>query len=99
MSKAPYLETLLLQGIYLSDDINEENPTDIFVDKENIMYAVQRNGKVRAFKLTHNQDEIALRFRDEILEYCLDIVTKDDEVRLADIFMYGKHMTEIEYNN
>jgi len=99
MKKFPYLEELILEEVYLSDDTNEQNPVDIFVDNDNIMYAVARtNGKTRAFKLTDNQETISTKFKDEILDYRIGKANYDEEeVSLGDIFMHGKYIEEIPY--
>jgi hypothetical protein len=53
------------------------------------------NGREFVYELTEDQDEIATKHRDEILSYCLSVVTPDDEVILADIFMHGKYVRQL----
>jgi hypothetical protein len=90
----------ILDDIYLHDDTNEENPCDVYWDKErNLFYVAPIYGMevcgISVYKLTKPQNEINKEHRNEILEYRLDKVTADDEVSLGDIFMHGKFIKKV----
>lgn len=63
-------------------------------DITGLIYAVSEepNDPLYIYKLTKPQAEIEVEHRDEILDYCLAVKTKDDEVCLGDIFMHGKYV-------
>lgn len=94
-------QEVILEEVFLSDDNNEERPMNVYSDdllsNPGIMYAVDFNTeKVRTFRLTANQDDIAEEHREKILNYRLNNPTSDDDVYLGDIFMQGDHIKEIE---
>jgi hypothetical protein len=63
-----------------------------------LIYAVNmddENDTLYVYKLIKPQAEIEVEHRDEILDYCLAVKTKEDEVCLGDIFVHGKYVTLI----
>ena len=78
-----------------SVDINQsELVYDIYAsDITGLIYAVPNdpNETLYVYKLIKPQAEIEVEYRDEILDYCLSIKTKEDEVSLGDIFVHGKY--------
>jgi hypothetical protein len=91
---------LIAERVELTDNKLNDNTFDIFYDiNTKRIHAFENddmdNGREFVYKLTEDQDEIATKHRDEILSYCLSVVTPDDEVSLADIFMHGKYVIKI----
>jgi hypothetical protein len=87
---------LIREDVYLNDDVNEENPHNVYVSENLIIYCVNKETKhVTLYGLVANQDEIANEHRDEILSYCLGSYTKEDEVSLGDIFVHGKYVAKL----
>jgi hypothetical protein len=48
------------------------------------------------YRLKGEQDDIAKEHREEILNYCLAVVLRTDEVGLGDIFLHGKYVEKIK---
>jgi len=93
---------LIREDVYLNDNlfsrdvVDEENPHNIYVSKNQIIYCVNKETKhVTLYGLVANQDEIATEHRDEILSYCLGSYTKEDVVSLGDIFVHGKYVAKL----
>ena len=86
---------LIGEDIYLQGDLNETSPCKIFADKDKIIYAVDANDNVTLYGLMGDQDDIASKHRDEILNYCLSVYTPTDEVSLMDIFMHGEYVKKL----
>jgi hypothetical protein len=60
-----------------------------------LIYAVNmddENATLYVYKLIKPQEVIEVEHRDEILDYCLSVKTKEDEVCLGDIFVHGKYV-------
>ena len=91
--KDPREMELILEEIFMNDDINEEYPCNVYITKD-FTFIVQcpiRN-IVRLFELTMSQGLINMYHREEILQYRLSKVTEEDELYLGDIFMHGKYI-------
>jgi hypothetical protein len=91
---------LIAQQVELTDNKLNDNDFDIFFDiNTNLFHAFENddmdNGREFVYELTEDQDEIATKHRDEILSYCLSVVTPEDEVSLADIFIHGKYVRQL----
>lgn len=84
---------LILTDIELADNTTNDNTFDVwycnklqkFVANEPI-----RNGRIFVYALTDTIENIIINHRQEILEYRLGRVTPQDQVTIADIFMYRK---------
>jgi hypothetical protein len=82
---------------------NENSTYNVFLKdkkaKKPIFVAVENNGKQRLeFELSGDHKLIAKNFRKVILQYRLGTFTDEDQVTLADIFMYGKFNLLIDHN-
>jgi predicted type IV restriction endonuclease len=92
---------LISEDIFLSDDLDESNPVDVFTEGNDTdenpirIYTLDKNENIRVFKLKKQQSVIEVEHRGEILDYCLSKVTAADEVGLIDIFIHGKYVEEI----
>ena len=101
-------QELVLEDIFLNDDINEENPVQVYCSSFHksisskeliILYSVsEKTYEVRIWKLNDIQNVIAEKHRYEILKSRLAKITAEDEVSVGDIFMHGEHTTEININ-
>lgn len=95
---------LILKGIELNHPMaNEESTYDVFLKdktaKKPIFVAQEINGTQRlVFELSGDPKLIAKNFRKPILKYRLATVTDEDQVSLADIFMYGKFNLLVDHN-
>jgi hypothetical protein len=95
---------LLVEHIELNHPLANENSTyNVFLKdkkaKKPIFVAVENNGKQRLeFELSGDHKLIAKNFRKVILQYRLGTFTDDDQVTLADIFMYSKFNLLIDHN-
>lgn len=95
---------LILEGIELNHPMaNEESTYDVFLKdktaKKPIFVAQEINGTQRlVFELSGDPKLIAKNFRKPILKYRLATVTDEDQVCLADIFMYGKFNLLVDHN-
>jgi hypothetical protein len=95
---------LILEDIELNYSfVDEDSRFDIYLKEKTsskpIFVAIQNNGKQRyEFELSGNHKLIAKNFRRPILQYRLGKVTDEDEVTLADIFMYGKFNLLVDHN-
>jgi hypothetical protein len=95
---------LLVEHIELNHPLANENSTyNVFLKdkkaKKPIFVAVENNGKQRLeFELSGDHKLIAKNFRKVILQYRLGTFTDEDQVTLADIFMYSKFNLLIDHN-
>ena len=90
---------LILEDIELADS-NTHNTFNVYYDADTkLMHAFENDAKLLpkqyVYRLTCEQDYIAKKYRQEILEYRLCKVTPEDEVCLGDIFMYGQFNQKI----
>jgi hypothetical protein len=87
---------IVLDEVFMSDDINEEFPCIVSITKD-FTFVVECPSKqrVRLFELVMPQGLIAFFHREEILNYRLSKVEDEDEVYLSDIFMHGKYIRAI----
>jgi hypothetical protein len=87
---------LLLEQIELHEF--PENDFDVFYDFNTKRFHAFENNvprdKVRevVYELIDTEENIITNHREEILNYCLCTVTKDDTVGLGDIFMHGGYL-------
>jgi hypothetical protein len=94
----------ILEGIELNHPSANENSTyDVFVKdksaKKPTFVAKEVNGTEQLiFELSGDPKLIAKNFRKPILKYRLATVTDEDQVSLADIFMYGKFNLLVDHN-
>jgi hypothetical protein len=92
---------IILEQIELKENKLNDNTFDIFYNYNTKKFHAfendVENGELREFvyELTDTEDNIANNHREEILEYCLAVVTKNDSVGLGDIFVHGKYVTHI----
>jgi hypothetical protein len=90
---------LFLEQVELADNTTNDNDFDVFYDvNTKLLHAFENNvDKPREFvyRLTDDQDTIAIEHRQEILDYCLAAVLPTDEVGLGDIFLHGKFIERI----
>lgn len=91
---------LIAQQVELADNKLNDNTFDIMYDDTTKRIHAFENDEIDnqrefVYELTEDQDVIATKYRDEILSYCLSVVTPDDEVSLADIFIHGKHIRQL----
>jgi len=96
---------LILEGIELNHPTANENSTyDVYLKDKRatkpIFVAQENNGTQRlVFELSGDHKLIARNFRKPILKYRLgNMVTDEDQVSLADIFMYGKFNLLVDHN-
>ena len=95
---------LILDDIELNQArANEDNTFNVYLkcktSSKPIFVAVENNGTQRfTYELSGNHKIIAKNFRKPILQYRLGKVTDEDEVTLADIFMYGKFNLLVDHN-
>ncbi len=95
---------LILQAIELNHPMaNQESTYNIYIKDKNakkpIFVALENNGNQRlTFELSGDHKLIAKNFRKPILKYRLATVTDEDQVCLADIFMYGKFNLLVDHN-
>lgn len=95
---------LILEDIELNNSfVEKDSKFDIYLKdksvKKPIFIAIQNNGKQRLeFELSGDHKLIAKNFRRPILQYRLGKVSDEDEVTLADIFMYGKFNLLVDHN-
>jgi hypothetical protein len=90
---------LFLEDIELSDNIENDNTFDVLYDPDTkLIHAIENNAnepRTFIYRLLDDQDTIAKNHREEILDYCLAVVLKTDEVGLGDIFIHGKYVEKI----
>jgi len=88
---------LILTDIELNDNLTNENTFDVWY-KDNIFVAIEnvKGGRTFRYQLTNTLDYISNNHRDEILSYRLGRYTKDDEVSIGDVFMFGKFIYPIK---
>ena len=84
---------LILEDVFLSNDLEEQNPCTIYADKKFIYCVANKTALVSLYKLTDEQDKIAKEHRTEILEYCIGEPVGD--VSLGDIFLHGKYVKKL----
>jgi hypothetical protein len=84
---------LILQDIELADNTINDNTFDIWFCKRLNRFLAQENikgGRKFVYELKDSEENIATNHRQEILEYRLGRVTRQDQVTIADIFMHRK---------
>ena len=95
---------LILQDIELSENTINDNTFDVWYDKSaKTFLAVEVVEKVVGivtpreikYRLLDTFQNISTNHRQEILEYRLGSVTKEDEVTIGDIFMHSKFIEKI----
>ncbi len=93
----------ILEAIELNHPLaNEESTYNVTISYSHgkpIFVAQEINGTQRlVFELSGDPKLIAKNFRKPILKYRLATVTDEDQVSLADIFMYGKFNLLVDHN-
>ena len=93
----------ILEHIELNHPLANENSTYNvsvrYITGKPIFIAKENNGKqILEFSLSGDHKLIAKNFRKVILEYRLGKFTDEDQVTLADIFMYNKFNLLIDHN-
>lgn len=84
---------LILEEIELFDSKNSML-YDVYMDRNNKFYARNKEtNEVLIYEYIKPYDEIIKEHREQILNYRLFKVTKDDEVCPADIFMHGGYVS------
>ena len=89
---------LILQDIELSDNTINDNTFDIWYSNRLQKFVANENvakGRRFIYELTDTEENISKTHRQEILEYRLGSVTKEDEVNIGDIFMHSKFIEKI----
>ena len=84
---------LILQDIELADNTINDNTFDIWFDYQAQLFLAKElctSGRTFKYVPIGDLEEIAINNRQEILEYRLGRVTPQDQVTIADIFMYRK---------
>ena len=84
---------LILQDIELSENTINENTFDVWFDYQAQVFLAKelcKGGRTFKYKPIGDLEEIAINNRYEILKYRLGRVTPEDQVTIADIFMYGQ---------
>lgn len=93
---------LILEDIEINDQPN--TTFDVYYDSgekygkgwHGVFYAVPKDkSNVLAYRLDRPTDEIIKMYRHEILSYRLGTYNSSDVVSAADVFMYGKFMTQV----
>ncbi len=87
---------LILQDVELSDNTLNDNTFDVFynLDTKRIHAFENDTDEPREFvyRLTDDEDIIAKKHRQEILEYCLGVDMPFWDVEIRDIFIHGKYV-------
>ena len=90
---------LFLEQVELADNTINDNTFDVFYDiNTKLMHAFENDvdePREFVYRLTDDQDTIAEKHRQEILEYCLAVVLPTESVCLGDIFVHGKYIEKI----
>jgi hypothetical protein len=90
---------LFLEEVELRENTINDNTFDVFYDiNTKLLHAFENDTDVPrefVYRLTDDQDTIAEKHRQEILEYCLAVVLPTDSVGLGDIFMHGKYVERV----
>ena len=84
---------LILQDIELADNTTNDNTFDVWFDYQAQVFLAKelcKGGRTFKYKPIGDLEEIAINNRYEILKYRLGRVTPEDQVTIADIFMYGQ---------
>jgi hypothetical protein len=84
---------LILQDIELADNTTNDNTFDVWFDYQAQVFLAKElctSGRTFKYKPIGDLEEIAINNRHEILKYRLGRVTPEDQVTIADIFMYGQ---------
>lgn len=96
------IRELALSSELIREDVEISNSMadgyDVYGNINGLIYAVHPTNEeatIFVYKLIKPQAEIEVEHRDEILDYCLAVKTKEDEVCLGDIFVHGKYVTLI----
>lgn len=92
-----YVKTLILidSEIYLNHDTKEENPLKLYIEDNDTFYTVDDCNVVRKWKLIYSFDFIELNFKNRILRH-RGLNVNDAILTMYDIFIYGKHIKEVE---
>lgn len=87
---------LIRESVEIENSI-ADNYDIYYSDVTKLIYAVSDNpgSYVMLYQLTKEQELIETEHRDEILDYCLSVKTKEDEVCLGDIFVHGKYIKRL----
>ena len=87
----------ILSDIELRENTTNENTFDVWFDADEKRFLANENNGVRsyAYKLKDDIENITKQHRNEILEYRLGRVTKDDVLTIADIFMHGNFIDRL----
>lgn len=87
---------LFLEQVELKENTINDNTFDVFYDiNTKLIHAFENDveePREFIYRLTNDQDTIAEKHRQEILEYCLAFVLPTDEVGLGDIFLHSKYI-------
>jgi len=90
---------LFLEEVELRENTINDNTFDVFYDiNTKLLHAFENDTdepREFVYRLTDDQDTIAEKHRQEILEYCLAVVLPTDSVGLGDIFMHGKYVERV----
>jgi len=90
---------LFLEEVELRENTINDNTFDVFYDRNTkLLHAFENDTdepREFVYRLTDDQDTIAEKHRQEILEYCLAVVLPTDSVGLGDIFMHGKYVERV----
>ena len=84
---------LILTDIELADNTTNDNTFDVWFDYQAQVFLAKElctSGRTFKYVPIGDLEEIAMNNRQEILEYRLGRVTPQDQVTIADIFMYRK---------
>ena len=101
MNSIKYIKNLELirEMVFLSDDINEETPVDVYFDKVWMMYyCLDANNNISVYQLMKNIGELNVYHLDEILKSTLGFVPKGERVTPIDVFLHGKYIQPINYD-
>ena len=93
---------LILTDIELNEENTQDSTFDVWSGEENnkrVFIAFENNGgRSYAYRLTDDFNRIAKNYRHEILTYRLGIdYPKNEEVTLADVFMFGRFNSRTLY--
>ena len=90
---------LFLEEIELKENTINDNTFDVFYDiNTKLIHAIENDveePRKFIYRLTNDQNTIAEKHRQEILEYCLAVVLPTESVCLGDIFVHGKYIERI----
>ena len=102
MNTLEYIKSLdkIRDNVYLAEDIDEENPVDVYYDSRHwLYYTIDKNNDIRVFELLKSIGEINLYHSYEVLRYVLGKVPKNTKVEAIDVFLHSGFISEINYND